>query len=156
MKPPTCQSPGPVYPAAHGGPEDDDGGGNDQTVGGGQPEVLAPELQHVTTSSEPPHVVAPGGESVGSVHPPGHPGLDLHTEQSERECQSDLTKPQHGFCQIFVLHNLLSEQLYNFVLPSLLLLLPFSSLMTRKGSSLCFFVNLNHTGFEAEAELVFK
>ena len=85
MNPPTCQSLSPVYPSPHGGSEEDDRGSNDQTVGGGQTEVVALELQHVAASSEPPHVVPPGGESVGPVHSPGHLSLNLQAEQSGRE-----------------------------------------------------------------------
>ena len=85
IPPPTCQSLRPVYPSPHGGSEDDDGGSDDQAVGGGETEVVALEFQHVTTSSKPPHVVPPGGESMRPIHPPGHPSLNLQTEQSGRE-----------------------------------------------------------------------
>ena len=84
MSPHTCQSLSPVYPSSHGGSEDDDGGSDDEAVGGGEAEVVALEFQHVTTSSEPPHIVPPRGESVGPVHSPWHPSLNLQTEQSGR------------------------------------------------------------------------
>ena len=61
-----------VNPLAERGSEHDDGGGDDEAVDGREPEVGLPEVEHEDAAGEPPHVVAPGAERVGGVHPPRH------------------------------------------------------------------------------------
>ena len=64
--------PAAVDPPTQGGPEHDDAGGDDEAVGGGEAEGGGLQLQHVAAPGEPPHVVTPGGETVGAVDPPRH------------------------------------------------------------------------------------
>ena len=66
-----CEPPGPVNPVSDRGPEHDDGGRDHEAIDGGEPEVVILEVEHEHSTSEPPHVVPPGAERMGGVHPPG-------------------------------------------------------------------------------------